>query len=83
MTEKERLHALVEDLPESEIHVALRFIEYLRQEGGDPVGRALAEAPYDDEPLTAEDVAELEVAEKDRREGRVLSHDDAKSDLLK
>ena len=30
MTERERLRALVEDLPENEVHVALRFLEYLR-----------------------------------------------------
>jgi hypothetical protein len=36
MTEKERLHTLVEDLPEPEVHAALRFVEYLRQEASDP-----------------------------------------------
>lgn len=83
MTEKERLRALVEDLPDSEVHTALRFVEYLRREGVDPVARALLDASYDDEPLTAEDLADLEVAENDRLQGRVVSHDQAKTDLLK
>lgn len=30
MTVKERLHHLVDDLPENEAHAALRFIEFLR-----------------------------------------------------
>lgn len=83
MTEKERLHTLVEDLTEPEVHAALRFVEYLRQEAADPVARALHEAPFDDEPLTAEDLAELEAAERDRQEGRVVSHDEARRELLR
>lgn len=30
MTERERLRALVQDLPEEEVHAALRFVEFLR-----------------------------------------------------
>jgi hypothetical protein len=30
MSDRERLRALIEDLPESEVHAALRFVEYLR-----------------------------------------------------
>jgi hypothetical protein len=63
---------LVDDLPEPEVHTALRFVESLRQEAPDPVAQALRDAPTDDEPLTAEDLAELEEAERDRQEGRVL-----------
>lgn len=83
MTEKERLHSLVEELPEPEVHAALRFVEYLRREAADPVARALREAPYDDEPLTADDLAELDAAELDRQEGRVVSHDEARRELLR
>lgn len=83
MTEKERLHALVDDLPDPEVHTALRFVEYLRMETSDPVERALAEAPFDDEPLTAEDLSALEDAERDLREGRVVSHAEARLQLLR
>lgn len=76
------LHRLVEELPEAELHAALRFVEYLRQEASDPVARALREAPFDDEPLSAEDVEELEAAEEDRRGGLLVSHDDARRELL-
>jgi hypothetical protein len=83
MTDKERLHALVDDLPEPEAQAALRFLEYLRQEAADPVARALREVPMDDEPLTAEDLAALEEAEGDWQEGRVVSHDEARLQLLR
>ncbi len=34
----------------------------------------LQEAPTDDEPLTAEDLAALEEAERDWQEGKIASH---------
>lgn len=83
MSDKERLHALVDELPEPEVHTALRFVEYLRHEASDPVARALQEAPIDDEPVTAEDLAALEDAERDWQEGRTVSHDEARVQLLR
>ncbi|HEX9736319.1 MAG TPA: hypothetical protein VGG06_30515 [Thermoanaerobaculia bacterium] len=83
MTDKERLHVLVDDLPEPEAHAALRFVEYLRQEASDPVARALQEAAIDDEPLTAEDLEALEDAERDWREGNVVTHYEARLQLLR
>ena len=83
MTEKERLHTLVDDLPERELYAALRFVEYLRQEASDPVAQALQAAPFDDEPLTAADLADLEVGERDWQQGHVVSHDEARRELLR
>ena len=54
MTVKERLHQLVDELPESELHTAERFLAYLR-DGADSFLRALAEAPEDDEPTTLDE----------------------------
>ena len=82
MTDRERLHDLVEDLPESEVHAALRFVEYLRHSEDDPVLAALRNAPPDDEPLTEEDVAALEEAYEDLAQGRVVSHEEARRRLL-
>lgn len=82
MTDRERLHALVEDLPEAEIHAALRFVEYLRQSDDDPVLKALRDAPPDDEPLTEEDVAALEEAWEDVRQGRLVSHEEVRRQIL-
>jgi hypothetical protein len=83
MTEKERLHTLVDGLPEQEVHAALRFVEYLWQGASDPVAQALQNAPVDEEPLTAEDLAELEAGERDWQEGHVVSHDEARRELLR
>lgn len=82
MTDRERLHDLVEDLPESEVHAALRFVEYLRHSEDDPVLAALRDAPPDDEPLTEEDVAALEEAWEDVRQGRLVSHEEIRRQVL-
>lgn len=82
MTPRERLHTLVDDLPESEVRTATRFVEYLHQEASDPVAQALRDAPLDDEPLTEDDLAAIEEAKRDFREGRTLSHEEARRQLL-
>jgi len=82
MTTKERLHHLVEGLPEPEAHAALRYVEFLCQETFDLVAAALASAPEDAEPLTGEEVSDLEAAERDWQEGRFVSNDEAKRQLL-
>lgn len=76
MTERERLRALVDGLPEQEVHAALRFVEYLQETEEDPVLKALREAPLDDEPVTEEDLKALEEAWEDVRQGRVVSHEE-------
>jgi len=82
MTTKERLHLLVEGLPDSEAQAALRYLESLRQEASDPVSAALEGAPEDDEPLTEDEIADLEGAERDWQEGNFVSNDEAKRQLL-
>ena len=83
MTDRDRLHALVDDLPEPEVHTALRFVEYLRHDTADPVAQALRDAPLDEEPLTEADLAELAEAERDWQEGRVVPHDQARQELMR
>ena len=57
---KDDLHHLIDDLPDSEVHAAARYIQYLRT-SCDPFVQALLDAPLDDEPETQE---ELEAADK-------------------
>jgi hypothetical protein len=52
VSEKHHAHELIERLPDSEIPTAVRFLEFMLL---DPVRRALATAPADDEPVTEED----------------------------
>jgi hypothetical protein len=48
--EREHAHALIERIPSSEITTVVRFMEFVL---ADPVSRAWATAPCDDEPVTA------------------------------
>ena len=57
MTTKEALHRLVDELPESILPEAERYLASLRD---DPVLRAFMEAPEDDELLTSEEIAAIE-----------------------
>jgi hypothetical protein len=49
---KQHAHELIEQLPDSQITTAVRFLEFMLL---DPVARAVATAPPDDEPVTEED----------------------------
>ena len=80
MTIKEELHRLVDELPENESHAAKRFLEYLRNMG-DPVLRAMLEAPEDDEPETEEERAAVAEAQEDFKAGRVVSHQELKREF--
>lgn len=82
MTVKEKLRKLIEKLPEGQLETALRFLEYLRDRGKDPVIAALLRAPQDDEPeIPEEDAAVLEAYE-DISTGRVVPHEEAKRRLI-
>jgi hypothetical protein len=51
-SEKHRAHELIERLPDSELAIAVRFLEFMLL---DAVARAVALAPSDDEPVTERD----------------------------
>lgn len=52
VSEKHHAHELIERLPDSQIGTAVRFLEFMLL---DPVARALATAPPDDELMTEQD----------------------------
>lgn len=81
MTVREKLHRLVEELPDKEVRAADRFLEYLRNVGSDPVLRALMAAPLDDERETEEERAAVAEAYEDLRQGRVQSLGEVERDL--
>ena len=72
MTTKERLHQLIEELPEEEFSAAERLLEALRHTGQhrDPILELLARAPLDDEPLSDEDRAAHRAGMEEYRAGR-------------
>ncbi len=73
MTNREKLHRLVDELSEAEVAPTLRVVEIQRH---DPLLQALANAPEDDEPWTDEDEAAVAVSRADVAAGRTLSHEE-------
>ena len=71
MTSKATLHRLIEELPESELVAAERFLAYLR-DLADPVRRALLTAPWDDEPETEEERQAVEEARAELARGEKI-----------
>ena len=55
---KRQIKDLVDGMPPDELLVIKRFVQYVR-DLEDPFLRKLAEAPWDDEPLTDEDLAAI------------------------
>ncbi len=83
MTDKEKLHRLVDELPEGELLPAERFLEYLRDRANDPVLRAFLEAPEDDEPLTDEELKAIAEADEDIAQGREHPWEEVRDRLLR
>ena len=81
MTSKERLHQLIDPLPESELGAAEHFLEALCK-GDDLLLRVLEEAPEDDEPTTPEEDAGAEEAWQEHLRGESISAEEAKRLLL-
>ena len=77
MSTRATLHRLVDELPESELDAAARFLEYLRDTYiDDPVLRSLRGAPEDDEPLTEEDEERIREGWEAYRGGETLTLDE-------
>ena len=70
---REELYRLIDDLPENELLTARRFLQFLHRVRGDPLVRALLEAPWDDEPETSEEVMAVQQAREQRARGEVVS----------
>lgn len=79
--DKDELHRLVDELPVGEVQAARRFLEYLRDRGGDPLLRALENAPEDDEPETPEEEAAVKHARESVKRGEVVSDEELRRRL--
>ena len=80
MYTKDDLHRLIDQLPDNELLPAKRYLEYLRNMG-DPVLKALIDAPEDDEPETDEERIAVTEAYDDLAEGKVVTLDDVRRGL--
>jgi hypothetical protein len=79
MAVKDRLHALVDQLPETRLDRAQQLLEALLAD--DPVGISLALAPIDDEPETEEERALVEEARAELARGEYLTTDELRRSL--
>lgn len=71
MTARDRLHGLVDRLPERELGTAERVLAGLSALSlADPVMAALVVAPKDDDPVTGREAELIEEGERDLRSGR-------------
>jgi len=74
MTTKEALHRLIDELPDDQAERLLRDID-------DPVLRARASAPIDDEPETADEAAAVAAGIADLERGDVLTTEQLRREL--
>lgn len=70
--DKQHAHKLIESLAPSQIPAAIGMLERLL----DPVSRAIANAPVDDQPITEEEVRELEEARASIARGEGIPHEE-------
>jgi hypothetical protein len=74
MRTRDTLHRLVDELPESELAAAARFLQDLRATA-DPVLRARLDAPLDDAPGTEEERRLVQEARDELARGEVRTLD--------
>jgi hypothetical protein len=75
--DKQHAHELIEQLAPSQVPAAIGMLERLL----DPVARAIANAPIDDEPLTAEDKIALAEAREWSKHNKGIPHEQVLAEL--
>lgn len=75
METRERIHQLVDELPESDLDDVIHFLEDRRPSNA--LAHSLANAPADDELESPEEAAAIEEAYADVAGHRVISHEEA------
>jgi hypothetical protein len=79
MTAKEKLRELVDELSEVEAAEALDILAARRRH--DPIVEFLENAPRDDEPVSAEEEAAVQVAREEIARGETISLDELRTEL--
>jgi len=81
MTSKERLHQLIEQLPDKELTDAELVLEALHAHQADPLARRLLTAPLDDEPESDKERAAVAEARQALTDGDVIADEDLDREL--
>ena len=74
MTTRERLHAILDELPDDMLDAVEAAIVDLTE----PPYRPLSEAPADDEPLTEEDLEAIREGRAEHARGEYVTNDELK-----
>ena len=75
--EKQQLHELVDRLAPGQVHAVRGLLQAML----DPVSRAIANAPVDDEPLTMEEAQALDEAREWLKRNRPIPHEQVLAEL--
>jgi|SRR6202166_1100899 hypothetical protein len=75
--EKQQAHELIERLPPTQLSAVVGLLEAML----DPVSRALANAPLDDEPVTGEDEKALAEAREWLKRNKGIPHEQVLAEL--
>ena len=81
MNARGAVHALVEELPDSELPVAVRFLEFLKARTGEVLRLHLDAALPDDEVLTDDDLVAIEEGFAEAERGEVVTHEEVRRRL--
>ena len=73
MLAKTELYSLIDMLPETEIHSAVRYLKFLISKTRDPVLHTLLNADYEDEAPEEDELLAVREAEKEIAEGKTQS----------
>jgi len=74
---KEHAHELIDQLPPTQLSAVVGLLEAML----DPVARAIANAPLDDEPLSTEDEKALGEAQAWSKQNKGIPHEQVLSEL--
>ena len=78
-TTREKLHELIDALPEQELSAVERYLESIeRARRTSDLERALARAPVDDEPETPEEAEAIRDAREEMARGDVIRWEEVK-----
>jgi hypothetical protein len=75
--EKQQAHQLLDQLDSGQLSAVVHLLQVMT----DPVARAVANAPVDDEPLTAEEIKALDESREWMKHNQGVPHDEVLAEL--